>query len=194
MAALLDDLLRNFASVPFGNRVLDLNCGHADRTIPLAQLGFDVFACDPGEATVARARERVAGALGPEEAERRVSRATPDALGYPDAFFDWVVAFDLAGHAHSEAEIRETLSEARRVLKNGGWIYFTAAAIPDAGLSSEAGYAGDSGLVLRFTPDALDALFTDAGFAPAQKLTLHAVDGYPVHQGIYRRVDADTPV
>ncbi len=189
-----DHLLRTFASVPFGNRVLDLHCGRGQRTLPLVRLGFDVYACDPGESVAAEARRSVAELVGEDEALRRVSVAHAEALGYPDAFFDWVVAFDLPAELHSEPALREALAEVRRVLKDGGWLYLTVAAVsPDENpAAGRPGYAGDSGLALRFTADTLGAVMEEAGFAEAQA-PVAGDAGAPVLQAIYRRVDAHTP-
>lgn len=192
---MLDHLLRTFASVPFGNRVLDLNCGDGRRALPLVQLGFDVYACDPAEGAVAAARRAAAEPLGEAEAARRITVAGADALGYPDAFFDWVVAFDVAAHVHTEAAVLDTLAEVRRVLRDGGWVYVTVPAVDPAAnpLDPAPGYAGDSGLALRFTPETLGALMTEAGFAEAQAALPFDEDGRAWLQAIYRRVDAHTP-
>lgn len=190
-----DHLLRTFASVPYGNRVLDLNCGEGQHTVPLAQLGFDVYACDPAETAVAIARRRVAEVVGEEEAMRRVTQAYPDALGYPDTYFDWIVAYDAFEHLHARAALVDTLAEARRVLKDGGWIYLTVPAVPDGvqPASTPTGYAGDSGLTLRFTPRTLGEILDEAGFAEAQEPRAFEQDARPYLQAIYRRVDATTP-
>lgn len=190
-----DHLLRTFASVPYGSRVLDLNCRGGRHTVPLARLGFDLYACDPSETAVAGARARVAAVLGEAEANRRVTPAHPDALGYPDRFFDWIVACDAFGHVHVEEAVYDLLSEARRVLKDGGWIYCTVPAVPGAATSAGSGgaYAGDSGLVLSFTPDTLRDVMERAGFAEAQGTRRETDEGRECLQAIYRRIDARTP-
>jgi ubiquinone/menaquinone biosynthesis C-methylase UbiE len=189
-----DHLLRTLASVPHGNRVLELNCGEGARTVPLVQLGFDVYACDPGASAVEAARRQVAALLG-AEAATRVTVASAEALAFPDAYFDWIVASDAFAHAHADDTLRGTLAEMRRVLKDGGWVYLTVPAVPEAGplAGPHPGYAGDSGLVLTFTPESLGAVMGAAGFAEAQPPVPTSYEGRPFLQAIYRRVDANTP-
>lgn len=112
-----DHLLRTLAAVPPGVRVVDLGCGDGHHTVLLAQLGFDVWAVDPDPDGVAAARRRLADVLGDDEAARRVSRASVDALGFPDAFADWAVL------AASPDRVAGALAEAARVLRPGAWVW-----------------------------------------------------------------------
>ncbi|MEP0546079.1 MAG: methyltransferase domain-containing protein [Rhodothermales bacterium] len=170
-------LLRTLAAVPVESRVLDLGCGSGHHAEPLARLGFDLFACDADEAAVALARDRVAEVVG-EAAARRVTPARPAALGYPDDFFDWVVAHGTYDTAESAAELKDMLGETRRVLKNGGWVFVAfrrALAGPD------------------LTPETLTKLFAEAGLALAED-PADDHDGEPVLRAIFRKVDATTAV
>lgn len=191
-----DHLLRTLASVPPTDCVLDLGCGGGRHTVPLARLGFDLHACDAAEEAVARARSRLAEVIDPGEAERRVVRAHPSALGYPDAFFDWVVVYDVYASVASREALLDALAETRRVLKPGGWVYLTVPALPDdLDLSgADAGYAGDSPLQFRFTPETLGEIMGEATFAEAQPPQPVREGGRPLLHAIYRRVEADTPV
>lgn len=128
-----DHLLRTMAAVPPGARVVDAACATGRHLVPLAQLGFDAWgsASDPGD--VDAARHRLAATLGPEEAARRVTPAAPDALGYPDAWADWMVLAGTDG-------LGGALAEAARVLKPGAWVWVETS---DAdGLEETAGAAG----------------------------------------------------
>ena len=188
-----DRLLRTFASVPPAGRVLDLGCGDGRHTVPLARLGFDLHACDPAEEAVARARTRLTDVLGSGEAKRRVIRAHPNALGYPDAFFDWVVAYRLGEAAAAREALLDVLQETRRVLKPGGWLYLTALALPDSlDLEATSGYAGDAAMDLRFTKATLGELLDEARFAEAEAPQREKGDGRPLWHAIYRRVEAST--
>ena len=191
-----DHLLRTFAAVPHTSRVLDLGCGGGRHTIPLARLGFDLHACDAAEEAVAQARARLADVLGTGEAQRRVIRARPDALGYPDGFFDWIAAYDVYAAEATRERLLDALGETRRVLKPGGWVYLTVPALPDELdlNSADVGYAGDSALSFRFTPATLGELMDEAGLAEAQRPRRVDDDGRPRLQAIYRRVEAGTPV
>lgn len=115
-----DALLRTLAAVSPASRVLDLACREGHHTLPLVALGFDVWACDPLDASVAVVRRQLDAVLGDGEGERRVAVSASDALGYPDAYVDWVVASGLEGR---DEEIVSALEEARRVLKPGGWLW-----------------------------------------------------------------------
>ena len=90
MFSLRDHLLRTLAAVPPRSRVLDLECGAASRTVALAQLGFDVHATASDTEVAVRAQKALDAAV-PAMADRAIT-AAPRALGYPDNFFDWVVA------------------------------------------------------------------------------------------------------
>jgi SAM-dependent methyltransferase len=170
-------VLRTLAAVPVRSRVLDLGCGGGRHAEPIVRLGFDAYACDPDETALADARARVADVIGEEEAAQRVTPARAAALGYPDDFFDWVVAHGTYDSAESAAELKEMLAETRRVLKPGGWVI--------AAFRREL--AGPD-----LTPDTLTKLFAEAGLALAED-PAEDDDGEPVLRGIYRNVDPTTP-
>ena len=169
-----ESLLRTLAAVPPTSRVLDLGCRSGRHTEALVRLGFDVHACAPADADVQATREALRALIG-DEANRRVTRARPEALGYPDAFFDWIVA-DGAFDADHAGPRPEPVEEARRVLRPGGWLWVAA----------DARALGDA------AASALTALFEAAGFALAERPFVEEQKGYPVVRAIYRRVDAGT--
>ena len=171
-----DHLLRTLAAVPPGSRVLDLGSGDARHVGPLAALGFDVWACDAAPDAVVAARAALAPSLGDEEARRRATPARPDALGYPDAFFDWVVVREAAP---TRAEAKAVLEEVRRVLKPGGWVWVTVA---------EEAWGGG------VQPEALTVLAAEAGLALSERASEDVDGGRPYLRGIYRRVDPGTTV
>ena len=164
-----DALLRQLAAVPPGSRVLDAACAAGHHTAPIAALGFDVWACDPNAENVAAVRRQLDDTLGEGEGERRVAQAAPDALGYPDAFADWVVVSALTG---TSPDLVEALREARRVLAPGGWLWIELAADVAA------------------SPEALRALALVADLAEAETPVLDADRG--TVRGTFRRVEGET--
>ena len=169
MAFLSDHLLRTMAAVPIGARVLALGAGsHAGA---LARLGFETHACAVSEAAVSAMRADVAAVVDAEMARQRVVPVLRlDALGYPDAFFGWVIAYDLDMPA---ASLPEILAEARRVLQPGGWLY-AAVDLPDGGV--------------------LDALMDAADLARAEAPEILDAAPRRLVRGIYRRVEPGTPL
>ena len=108
-------LLRLLAAVAPGTPVVDVACGDGLHAEPLARLGLDVWASAAADADVSAARRRLSFLA---DAERRVTRARPDALGYPDGFAPWAVVCGLAG-----GDLAAALAEAERVVAPGGWIW-----------------------------------------------------------------------
>ncbi|NNF59003.1 MAG: class I SAM-dependent methyltransferase, partial [Rhodothermaceae bacterium] len=145
-----DHLLRTLAAVAPSSRVLDLGCGRGRHTAPLASLGFDLYACTSESTDAAATRAAVEAELGKEKAEQRVSMARSAALGYPDDFFDWVVAYGAYDEAANMAMLVDMLSETYRVLKPGGWVFV---AMRERAIGADA------------TPEALTRLFVQVQFA-----------------------------
>lgn len=161
-----DHLLRTFAAVPPTTKVLDAGCGDGRHLVPLAHLGFDVYGCDTDRQALdaAAARLESEGLTG-----SRVHLSQQDAarLAFSDDTFGWVVACGLLD-GYSEAERMALLSELRRVLAPGGWLYVTAQA--------EAA--------------SLAEWFARAGFAVAEAARPDEAPG--TTRAIFRRVEADT--
>jgi len=140
MPAASAHLLRTLASVAPGARVVDVACDQARHLDPLARLGFDVWGS--AEGSLDAPRQSLAEAVGADEAARRVTHAAPDALGYPDAWADWVVLSDVAPERLAPA-----LTEAARVLKPGAWVW-----VEGASAQALAEAARGAGLEVAETP------------------------------------------
>lgn len=189
-----DHLLRTFGAIPASSRVLDLGCGRGSHTDPLVKLGFDVFACDTTLELVETVRSRLSKTVGEVEARKRCSVSRLDALEYPEAFFDWIVAFECLSRIATREGMLDVLREARRVLKSGGWFYVAVPVIPEDGVTAVGrGYAGDSGLAPTFTPRTLDELLKIADFASAERPSVALDGGRRLVQAIYRKIDEHTP-
>ncbi|MDX1418612.1 MAG: class I SAM-dependent methyltransferase [Rubricoccaceae bacterium] len=171
-----EPLLRTLAAVPPSSRVLDLGCGAGRHTGALSRLGFEVYACTPDAADVTAARATVSEVLG-DEGAARVTPARPEALGYPDDYFDWVVAFQAYDAAADAAALQEMLDETHRVLRPGGWVW----------VAVQADVLGDAA-----SPADLTARFEAAGFALAERPVEEREAGRRLLRGIYRKVGAGT--
>ena len=172
-----DHLLRTLAAVDPSSRVLDLSCGRGRHTAPLAALGFDLYACTSEPADVDATRAAVEATLGKKDAEQRIGVARSAALGYPDDFFDWVVAFGAYDEAENMAVLVDMLAETYRVLKPGGWVFV---AMHERAIGADA------------APEALTRLFAQVQFALAEA-PVEALEGEErVLRGIFRKVDATT--
>ena len=173
MAAPSDHVLRTLAIIPPGSRVLDLGCGSGRHARAFAQLGFDVWACDADVENVAATREALDDLV--DDAETRVTQARPDALGYPDDHFDWVVAYGPYDGAETAGALFDRIAETKRVLKMGAWVI--------AALSLDVASQED------LNPEALAKAMAEAGLALAEDPALeHDAERGPVVRGIFRKV------
>lgn len=182
-----DHLLRMLAAVPVSSQVLDLGCGEGRHTEPLLRLGFPVHACDPRSAAVEATRARVEDLIEEGSVETTVQVTPLDAIEYPDATFDWVIADRAEIYVSDEAELRTLLEDARRVLKPGGWLYLT---LPSVLQGDGAGGGAESS---TFSVDTVEACRMDADLAEAQEPTRLEDHSPPRIRALYRRVDPHTP-
>lgn len=177
-----DHLLRMLAAVPVSSQILDLGCGHGRHTEPLLRLGFPVHACDPESNAVAATRERVGALLEEGSAETSVQQTPLEAIEYPDATFNWVVAYHAERYVSTEDDLRILFEECRRVLTPGGWLYVTLPTQPSA----------VDGPADAFSIEMIEECRTAADLAEAREPT--EVEGDEARiRALYRRVDPHTP-
>lgn len=195
MKNLSDHLLRTLGAVHPSHRVLDLGCEEGNLTEALARLGFDLYACDRDRRHVEATKVRVADLLDEAGVRQRIKGVAEwEQLGYPDAFFDWVIIRDaLTDEADSRAVLLERITEVRRVLKPGGWVYVMVPAVPEEINPNEPveGYASDSGPHFHFTGESLDELMEDADLAQAEAPGVYKEDNRSYVRAIYRRTGPD---
>lgn len=184
-----DHLLRTLAAVPVSSEILDLGCGQGRHTEALLRLGFPVHACDPRAEAVDATRETIADLLEQGELETVVQEAPLDALDYPDATFDWVVAAEAETYVAGEEDLRSLFEESRRLLKPGGWLYVTLPAVAEDGGDAQA----DGAEPVRFTEEAIEQQRSAADLAEASEPTRVDGEAFPRIRAIYRRVEPHTP-
>lgn len=106
------------AGVQPGMQVLDVGCGRGEILRHCARLGADACGVDYAPVAIELASRVMAGepaALG----KMAVAQSDAKYLPFPEAHFDRVLMFDVVEHLYPW-ELRQSLSEIRRVLKPGG--------------------------------------------------------------------------
>lgn len=170
-----DHLLRTLAAVPAGSRILDFDSEEPVRVKQLQSLGFDVVTTAAGHESEHGLRangQRTAAALDTERL--RLDLAGDD--------FDWIIADRSSGQSDSLLRTLGILTEMRRLLKPGGWIFLV---LPAGDTASEA---SDDECLLAFYKIAAE---TD--FELAESGVIDAESGTRFARAIFRRVEPDTP-
>src|SRR5215472_7989007 len=108
-------------------RVLDLGCGVGRHALLLAEHGFDVEAIDGSPAGLAVVRETAAARGLPVSLHQGLA----DALPFPDAGFDYVLAWNVIHHGTLGDPARR-LGEIWRVLRPAGLLQATVLSTRDA--------------------------------------------------------------
>lgn len=142
-----------FAGVVDGEGVLDVGCGPGWETATFADCGLDPVGVDLSPAFLARASERT---------DVPFARADMRALPFAADTFDGVWAMASVLHVPRD-EVPDTLREFRRVLVDGGVLYFSVHGDPERD-TGEGPYERD---VRHFEPYSLAearTLTADAGF------------------------------
>lgn len=186
-----DHLLRTLAAVPVTSEILDLGCGRGRHTEALLRLGFPVHACDPRPEAVETTRDTIEDLLEQGEVETAVQVATLDAMDYPDATFDWVVAMEAETYVSTEDDLRAFFDEGRRLLKPGGWFYVSLPAVAEEG--GAPALAGEE--PVRFDEETIEQQRRAADLAEARAPSrVDGQGGAPSRiRAIYRRVEPHTP-
>lgn len=100
---------------------LDIGCGAARNSLPLAKAGWSVIGTDTSRPMLEAAAARVA-ADGAEAGVQFV-HAAMDALPVPDGSVDLIVAHGVWNLARSDAEFRHAVREAARAARPGAGLF-----------------------------------------------------------------------
>jgi SAM-dependent methyltransferase len=117
--------LMRFAAAELGRLgrgvAIDIGCGAARNTLPLAQQGWDVVGVDLSEPMLLAAADRIAS----ERAMGRVAlaRATMEELPVVDGSADLIVAHGIWNLASSSRQFRRAAQEAARAAKPGAALF-----------------------------------------------------------------------
>ena len=150
---LFDQLMRG--RIEPGMRVLDVGCGGGRNLVYLLRRGFDVAGVDQDPDAVAHVRAlaaRLAPALPPDNF--RVEAI--EALSFPEAWADVVIASAVLHFAFSEAHFDSMLASIWRVLAPGGLLFARLAS--SIGISDRVQPLGDGRFRL---PDGSDRFLVD---------------------------------
>ena len=101
-------------------RALDVGCGTARNTVPLARLGWEMVGIDASRPML----EAAAGVITNGTSGRvQLVAASMDSLPLPSAAFDLVIAHGIWNLAQSDEEFRMAIRESSRALKPGGALF-----------------------------------------------------------------------
>jgi len=139
-------------------KVLDVGCGTGRLVKFLNKEGFEAKGCDSQEEAVRYAKGVAAAS--------NIVKASATNLPFDTNTFDFVAAISVLEHLEIQ-EVNKFLKEARRVLKNGGLVFFVTPnyATPFRFLQGDRwfGYS-DPTHVTFFTPSSLSQRLRAAGF------------------------------
>lgn len=103
-----------------GDRILDIGAGAGEYSLYLARRGYEVSALELADANLAAFRKK----LKPEDKIDLVQGNALDLTRYADKAFDIVLLFGPLYHLKSDVDKQKCISEAKRVCKDGGKIFF----------------------------------------------------------------------
>lgn len=103
-----------------GDRILDVGAGAGEYSLYFAGKGFSVCALELAEANIAAFRKKLQPGMDIELSQGNAV----DLSRYPDKAFDVVLLFGPLYHLHSEQDRKKAVSEAKRVLKDDGTMFF----------------------------------------------------------------------
>jgi len=169
---LFDQILKG--RFPPGTRLLDAGCGGGRNLVFFLRNGYPVCGTDTSAAALSEVRER-ARRLAPDLAADAFRADPVEALSFPDAAFDAVIASAVLHFARDEAHFRKMIAELWRVLAPGGMLFArlaTSIGIEDRveRLTGRRFHLPDGTDRLLADEALLDELATELGAVPLEPL------------------------
>ena len=103
-----------------GDKILDIGAGEGEYSLYFARKGYEVSALELADANIAAFKKK----LTPEDKIDLVQGNALDLSRYADKSFDIVLLFGPLYHLKNDADKQKCISEAKRVCKDGGKIFF----------------------------------------------------------------------
>lgn len=103
-----------------GTKILDVGAGAGEYSLYFARKGYQVSALELADANIRAFREKIT----PADSIDLVQGNALDLSRYADSSFDAVLLFGPLYHLHSLEDQKKCISEAKRVCKPGGTIFF----------------------------------------------------------------------
>lgn len=103
-----------------GARILDVGAGAGEYSLYFSRKGYQVSALELSESNIQAFRKK----LTPEDHIDLLQGNAVDLSPYPDEFFDAVLLFGPLYHLHREEDRQKCISEAKRVCKKDGKLFF----------------------------------------------------------------------
>ena len=103
-----------------GDKILDIGAGAGEYSLYFARKGYEVLALELADANIAAFKKK----LTPEDKIDLVQGNALDLSRYADKSFDIVLLFGPLYHLKNDADKQKCISEAKRVCKDGGKIFF----------------------------------------------------------------------
>lgn len=103
-----------------GDKILDIGAGAGEYSLYFARRGYEVSALELADANIAAFRKK----LRPEDQIDLVQGNALDLTRYADKTYDIVLLFGPLYHLKSDVDKQKCISEAKRVCKDGGKIFF----------------------------------------------------------------------
>lgn len=103
-------------------KILDAGAGGGRNLIYFMRTGFNIFAIDRQESSIAQIKH-FAKMLAPDLPPENFQTASVEKMPFPDAHFDWVISNAVLHFAESKLQFDQMLLEMWRVLKPNGILF-----------------------------------------------------------------------